>query len=139
MRLPEDWGPKELRRGRGAAAEPRQPYGAPPGRPIRWQPRWWPSKGRLAVLALALACLWVFYQLLSGEESVLVGLSARRERVRLDRETSALKTRSDVLRHLRGKVLKDPQFLEQVAREQQGLCKEGEKVAVVLSPESQDE
>ena len=139
MGLPKDWGPKELRRGRGVVPDRRQAYSAPADRPLRWQPRWWPSKGRLVLLALVLAGLWVLYQLLSGEESVLVGLSARRERLRLDRETAALKSRSDVLRHMHAKVLKDPEFLEQVAREQQGMSKEGEKVAVILPPESHDE
>jgi cell division protein FtsB len=139
MGLPKDWGPRQLRRGRTVPPDRRQVYGTSAARPLRWQPRWWPTKGRLVLLALLLAGLWVLYQLLSGEESVLVGLSARRERVRLDRETAALKARSDVLRHMRAKVLKDPEFLEQVAREQQGMSKEGEKVAVILPPESHDE
>ncbi len=139
MQVPDDWGPRELRRRRAKPTGPGQTRGVPPGRPLRWQPRWWPSRGRLILLALVLAGLWVAYQLLSGEESVLVGLSARRERLNLDQETAALKARSDVIRHLRARVVKDPQFLEQVAREQQGMCKEGEKVAVVLPPETDDQ
>ncbi len=113
--------------------------GVPPGKPLRWQPRWWPSRGRLLRFAIALAGLWVAYQLLSGDESVLVGLSARRERVQLESETAALKSRSEALRYLKARVMKDPAFLEQVAREQQGMCRDGEKIAVVLPPEPQDE
>jgi cell division protein FtsB len=139
MPILDDWGPNELRRGGAALRRPKRASEAAPGRPLRWQPRWWLSRGRLVRFALALAGLWVAYQLLSGEESVLVGLSARRERIRLDRETAALKSHSDTVRQVRGRVMKDPEFLEQVAREQQGMCKEGEKVAVVLPPETEDQ
>jgi hypothetical protein len=36
-------------------------------------------------------------------------------------------------------MIKDPQFLEQVAREQQAMRKEGEKVVVLVPDETEDE
>jgi hypothetical protein len=68
-----------------------------------------------------------------------VGLSARKKRLELEREVEALKERSEAIRQVRARMIKDPQFLEQVAREQQAMRKEGEKVVVLVPDETEDE
>jgi cell division protein FtsB len=120
-------------------AQPRIRASGGPAKPLRWQPKWWVSKARILRFALALAGLWVAYQLLGSEESLLVGLSARRQRVKLEEEIAALEAKSEAIRQVRARIIKDPEFLEQIAREQQAMRKDGEKVILLVPREERGE
>ena len=122
---------RSTRGGRGSAARTRtsaSPRTAAPGRSSSTRrtrrPRWVTPLVLLATLALM---AWAFYTplRLSYQES--------REQARLEAELAALKERNEQLAAQVDR-LQTPEGVEEVARENLGMVKEGEHAYVVLDP-----
>lgn len=95
--------------------------------------------GRVIHYLLLLATCALVANALGGESGLLATRMASHQQSRLAERIAVLKAENDALRERARRLREDPTFIEEVARREFGLIREGERVFIIRpAPEESD-